>query len=226
MSDEKSRLILRRTTGQKKNKFAVKLDPSVERNRDLYDLFREGIVVEIVDVEESDDDALPFVTLAVSASKDFRIDRTEKMCAPRSDDEIGSEEVVTYAIKTAAEIEAMSIADIDAWLAALRDAEITLRSQRTRLKEDKSLANDRGFRHPNNDNYHRWVMFNEEINVLTEQLERVQNAIQQATASRKNKVYEANSSKREDFKDKFVKAAKESLAERTFEKLRKKADTG
>lgn len=220
MNESRTHLVLKRTSEEKGNKFAVRLDPTVNRQSDLYDLFRDGLVIEVLDIEQGENTDSPFTTLGISSSPEFKIDRTEKMCGPRTDDEIGSEEVVLYSAVSAEELASMRIEELDNKLTMLREAEISLRWQRKRLKEDKSLAHERGFRHPNNDHHHRWVMIIEEIDIVSEQLERVSSAIQQATAGKKARIVEINEAKRSAFQDRFIKIVRESLDSDEFERLR------
>ena len=224
MTKETSRLVLRRTDVAKGNKFAIRLDPTIDRHGDLYDLFRDGVVVEVLDIEKLTNSEAPLVTLGVNASAGFVIDRGEKLIAPRTEDEIGRETCITSSPLTDDELAQLSVEQLDARIAALRDACSIAKGQLDRLKRDRSLANDRGYRHPNNDSYHRWVMIVDEIDIVSEQLERIENAIRQATAGKKSLLFKLNKEKRDQFQDRFVRAAKAELPEKMFNKLKKIAD--
>jgi hypothetical protein len=215
-------LIIRRTTEEKGNKIAVRLDPAVDRTVDLYELFRDGFLVEVVDTEVEEDRSK--VTLRIQAAEAFKVDRVEKICKPREDEELGLESVVALDEKANDELRAMSDEELEDYMAALRAAESSLKGKTTRMKLDKSKAGDRGYRHPNNDHYFRWLMINEELDILAEQSDRVMKAIQSANTVKKARLHAEHQARRSTFLDCFVQVAKESMAERTFEKLRKKAE--
>jgi len=224
MSDSNGRLVITRTTKDKGNKVAIRLSPDVDRATDLTSVLSAGLSVEVVDVEIRDEGVSPLVTLRFDAPREFRVDRVERVEAPRKPSEIGSEAAVRSKVLKHEAMNSMEVEALDDYRATLLETETFLKSQLRRLKRDKSIASDRGYRHTNNDNFFRWVMIEEEIDVITEQLEMVRITLQSAANVRKKKLRALNEKKRGLFTDCFVQLAKESMAESTFERLRAKAE--
>ena len=225
MSDKDTRLVLRRTDIPKGNKILVRLDPAIDRSSNLYSLFRDGVVIEVLDIDAGDDTRPPLATVGVTARPGFRIDRGEKVTAPRTEDEVGGESCVVIAEIDDEELRRLTLDELDSRISELRSIQTVLRGQLNRLKADKTLANDRGYRHKSNDNYHRWVMINDEIEIVKEQLDKVTDSISQATSARKTVMFRLNNEARTTFQDLFVRAAKDSLPEKTFLKLKAIAES-
>lgn len=224
MTDSDTRLVLRRSTAEKGNKVALRLASSVARTADQYSLFKEGVVIEIIDVEPSKSSDNFVVTLGCIGPAEFVFDREEKLTAPRDEAARGAEEFISVPVLPADSADELSLEAIDHTLAQLRQVERTLLSQQSRLKLDKSLASDRGYRHPNNDHYHRWVMLIDEMNVVAEQLAEVKLAIQNASALRKAKLIDLNNTKRDEFLDRFLKVAREMLDDKDYQAIVKRAN--
>lgn len=224
MSEETTRLIMRRTSAANGNKIAIRLDPDIDRAADLYDLFRDGIVIEVMEIAAKDKDGRELVTFGISADKAFKIDRVENVITPRKDDEIGREKAVAIGSLDRTELDALDLDGINERVASLRDAEAELRHQLTRLKRDKSLASEAGYRHRSNDNFHRWVMLVEEIDIVTEQLERARIALQQVTDHKKARAQALRQKKSAEYQSLFVRLAKETLSKSAFEKLSAKTE--
>ena len=203
---------------------AVRLAEEVDRTANLYELLSEGLVIEVIDVEDMGEHQTPEVTLGIRAPGAFRVDRVERMLKPRTSFEIGDEVAVRFAVLTQSEAEDMSLGEIDACLADTREAERMLAGQLSRLKLDKSKASGRGYRYPNNRQHHQWLMLIEEIDVVTEQHNSARTTCAQLRDVQKTKRNELNQSKREAFADHFVRLARETLSEQHFEELRSRAN--
>ena len=59
LSDKETRLVLRRTNIPKGNKILVRLDHAIDRSIDLDSLFRDGVVIEVLDIDAGDDTRPP-----------------------------------------------------------------------------------------------------------------------------------------------------------------------
>jgi hypothetical protein len=223
MTDEVSRLVLRRNCHERTNKIAVRLADNVDRNGNLYELLSEGLVIEVIDIEDIGDDRPMRVTLGINAPKEFRVDRVEKLQSPRTNLEIGAERFVRFSVMTAKEIEALTLEEVDAKLAEGREAERALRAQLARLKRDKSKASDQGIRRPKNKKHHEWLMLIEEIDIVTEQVQSAHNSVEQLQDAQKTKRHALAQMKRVAFQDHFVRLAQEKMGEKAYEKLRSEA---
>ena len=223
MSEEMSRLVLRRTSEEKGNKIAIRLDPKIDRTSDLYSLMSEGFVVEIIDVEEQPDGSAPVVTVGVNASPSFRIDRVEKIYKPRSSEEIAEESIVRFDVLTLAEAEALSLDEVVDRLSVARKAEADLKAQLDRLKLDKSKAYNLGYGRPKNAKHHEWLMLVEEIDIVSEQFSAARASAAQLRDIQKSKRYAIDHARLEQFKDHFVRLAREKMSKRAWEKLRGEA---
>lgn len=224
MSEETTRLIMRRTSAESGNKIAIRLDPDIDRNSALYELFRDGIVLEVMEIAGNGNDGRGLVTFGVSADKAFKIDRVENLITPRKDDEIGREKAVAIRSMDKNELESLDIDGINERVHSLRETEAELRHQLTRLKRDKSLASEAGYRHRSNDNFHRWVMLIEEIDIVTEQLELARIALQQVTDYKKARAQVLRQKRSAEYPSIFVRLAKEKMSKSAFEKLSAKAE--
>lgn len=224
VTDSDTRLVLRRSTAEKGNRIALRLASSVGRATDLYSLFKEGIVIEIIDVEPSKSRDEYVVTLGCIGPAEFAFDREEKLTAPRDEAERGAEAFVAVPTLASGRTEELSLEALDEHLARLRQVEGTLLAQQSRLKLDKSLASDRGYRHPNNDHYHRWVMLIDEMNVVAEQIAEVKRAIQNANAMRKARLIALNNTKRDEFLDRFLKVARAMLDDDDYQAIVERAN--
>lgn len=224
MTKEATRLYMRRKSAVDGNKFVIRLDPEVDRNADLYSLFREGIVIEVMKISCSENGEKDQVTFGVEADRAFKVDRVEHVTTPRTDEEIGREKTIEIRSLSKTELDALDSHGLNERLSNLRDAEAALRHQQTRLKRDKSLAGEAGYRFRQNDNYHRWVMLLEELDIVTEQLERARLALQQVIDHKKAHAHALRQARSEEYPSIFVRLAKEKMSASAFEKLSAKAE--
>lgn len=223
MTEDVSRLVLRRNSHERTNKIAVRLADDVDRSANLYELFSEGLVVEVIDIEELEDDKPHRVTLGFSAPAAFQVDRVEKLKQPRSTVEIGEERYVRFSVLTYQEAKALSLDEVDAKLAEAREAEGSLRAQMERLKRDKSKASNCGYSKPKDNRHHEWLMLIEEIDIVTEQVQAAHKSVELLKDVQRAKVHELAQVKREEFQSQFIRLAKEALGEKAYAALRDQA---
>lgn len=218
MNEETSRLILRRTDSSPGHRICVRLSEEVPRDADLYPLFRSGFQVEVIEVGKTNGGSLS-VTLGLLADPAFQIDRGEKVCLPRTDDERGAAPIIRYPRIPSTQMEDWDVPAFDDYLLTLRQALNALQSQLKLLRLDKSKAAERGWRLRSNDNYDRWLMINEEIDHLAEQIGDLEVRLGHVKARRKTKVRDVSELRANDFNASFVETARELLSEEEFQKL-------
>ena len=219
MTEETPRLVLRRTNNGINDKVAIRLARDVARSANLYELFREGLVVEVLDIEEGASGESLFVTLGFNAPTAFQIDRVEKVLYPRKGVEIGEECAVSFPVYTADEVSALSLDDVLAALAGLDDAERELKAQITRIKKDRSKAADRGYAAPGSDRHHEWIMISEELDTLHDQLSAATISKRQLADIRKRLRTREHNERNSTFQAHFMELAKERLSQDEFTKL-------
>ena len=223
MSEELPRLVLRRTEKDDQNKIAVRLAPDIDRTADLYELFSEGIIIEIIDVQAGDDENLPEVALGLSAPEAFRFDRTGRLQHPRRGDMIGEEESLEIAVASDEEIDGYSLEELGGELARAKTVAQKLRAQYIRLKRDRSKAIDRGYKSPKDNRHHEWLMLIEEMDIVSEQM-RVAETYAAKLSNVNTCRWQALKSKRRDaFENQFIRLVKERLPKKEFLSLRDEA---
>lgn len=211
MSEQPPRLVLRRTNNSINDKVVIRLSPEVDRSDDLYGLFQEGILVEVIDIEESREGEHLFVTLGFRAPQEFKIDRVEKMIYPRTALDIGMEQFVNCPILSSEEAEDLSEGEVHELLTCAEEAIALMEGQIRRLRRDRSKAADKGYARPNSERHDEWLMIAEELTVLEEQIDLGRVSRRQLDTILKRKRFDAHNTGNEHFKTHFVRLAKERL---------------
>lgn len=218
-------LIVRRTTRETSNRFVVRLAENVSREADFYDLVKEGIEVEIVDIENDDDGSL-FTTLRVRASDGFDIQRVELLERPKEEKTVCIETLEWKGLDELKEKRlTMTSKDLEEKKAELRDVETSLRRKLDRLKQDRALAVEKGYHFANNDNHHRWTLISEELRTVSEQAQDVRTAVSDLNREIKSRNKESSEKGRSDYDEALMKLCEAELGKK-FEVLKEKAQTG
>lgn len=219
MKNDDTRLVLRRTTEGIGSEVVVRLNSTVSRSADLYSLFREGFVVEVIDVETSVDGKPPLVTIGLRADQAFIFDRMENAITPRNEKEIGAQPVLAIDVMDGAVLRDKSLDSLEDLMVILKGKQIALSKQVSLLKHDKSIASDHGYRHPSNVNHDRWLLIKFELITLAEQLELAKLSLSQLSEAIKSKRRALSQKSHDEFKSQFVKLAKQTLSPEEFSRL-------
>ena len=216
-------LMIRRRTDQKGRKILISLAEDVPRTADLYELFKLGILIEIMDVEQTSDDAAT-VTLAIKGPEEFHIEREELIQYPRLESERYGELVVREKPATASELYEWSPAQRLEYLQRMEEGLARVSTYADHLKHDIMLAANRGWSQRNNERYVEFLAMKEECAILNEQkkafsiwLKNAQTVIRDVNR-RERTAHERDSAVR------FKRAAREVLDEETFEKIRRRSE--
>lgn len=215
-------LVLRRRTEAPGNRIVIRLAEDVPRDADLYELFRLGILIEIMAVEQ-DYDQRPKVVVGLKASESFQIDRDDVFEYPRSEKERSRELIVTEKTATAEEMHEWSQPQLQVYRDRMKAGFERLTQYGAKLRHDIMIASQRGWNHRNNERYTDWILMKEE-----EQLVRNQKiayklrieTVDQVMTELKRKEHLAGS---RACRGRFIAVAKKLLDEDTYNKIKQLA---
>jgi sRNA-binding carbon storage regulator CsrA len=207
-------LILRRTTVPGFNAIAIVLDASVDRRAAVGDVLSGGVMVEVLDVEETQS-GRPKVHLGIRAPSALRIERQEAYIAPQR---IPLPGAFAFALDRTA-VDGWDEAELERRIAQVRDELATREDAIRRLREEVARGSARGYRYPNNDSHLLWRALKDDLVVHQEQRDRLAAFAQElrevlAARRRASSVRQAR-----DFFHAFFDAARAELDADTLERV-------
>lgn len=216
-------LVIRRQTNQKGGKILISLAPDVPRTADLYELFKLGILVELIDVEQTSEDTAA-VTLGIKGPEEFHIEREELMQYPRLKSERYDELIVREKPAPTSELYEWSPTQRLDYLHRIQEALARVTTYAEHLKHDIMLAANRGWNHRNNDRHVEFLAMKEEMAILNEQKKAFSIWISNADTVIKEINRHTKAARDHDSMVRFKRAAREVLDEETFQKIMKMAE--
>ena len=211
-------LIVRRRKQPPGDKIVIRLSPDVPRDADLYDLLREGVTVELIDIEQNNDRD-PVAVFGIKAHEAFRIDRDERVLRPRPENERAKMPDVRVPIPDPDTMARWTTTECDHHIAELTTAQGKAEYYLRLLKRDLHLASERGWNLRSNKNHMDWLMIREEILILKEQLSALKARLTAVKSISKKRNLELTNESHAAMSQRFQGVAKRMLDEETFRKI-------
>lgn len=203
------------------NKISIRLAENVPRDADLYELFREGFWIEVIDIEENPEGK--YVIFGVQGSQAFAIDRDEKLLKPRKGNERALVPTVSVPLVSTDVMDTWSVVEYTDYIDRLKTASHRLQGFVRVMKRDLSLASERSWHLRGSTKHHEWLMIKEEAALLVEQVKMLEARRVHAT-ERREVLAKAEEDKRlQRRNDQFLKVVKEMYGEEAFKELMDRA---
>lgn len=204
------------------NKISVRLSPDVPRDADLYELFREGFLIEVINIEMSDDETKR-VIFGIQGSKEFIIDRDEKLTRPRKELERALVPAVSVPLVAASVMNGWSVQEYTDYIDTLKIAGHKVQGYVRLMKRDLSLASERGWHLRANTRHQEWLVIKEEAALLIEQAKMIEARREHAMERRSALVKRLEAERLQRRNDHFVSVAKELLSPEEYKRLMEQA---
>lgn len=203
------------------NKISIRLAEDVPRDADLYELFREGFWIEVINIEENPDGK--YVIFGVQGSQAFVIDRDDKLLKPRKGNERALVPTVSVPLVSTDVMDTWSVTEYTDYIDRLKTASHRLQGFVRVMKRDLSLASERSWHLRGSSKHQEWLVIKEETALLIEQVKMLEARRVHATERREVLLKEEEDQRLQRRNDHFLKVVKEVLGEETFKSLMDRA---
>ena len=210
------RLVIRRTDRPGRNKLALMLADSVDRQAPVGAILGTGIEVEVLEIS-TDGDGAPVAHLGVMAGPEVRIEREERLSGTR----VGRAPTTEVDVLKSpdGEPDTMDLAALEAWLVERKREMIQRDAEVRRVRDAVRKAHGRGYARPSNDGHIEFEILKNEQRVLTEQREALKERMARGAARVKELRRQRSEARLAGFHASFYKAARAALPAEQFEAL-------
>jgi sRNA-binding carbon storage regulator CsrA len=212
-------LVLRRTTSPGVNSFVLLLADHVDRRAAVGDVLGGGIVVEMLDVEATQEGS-PKVHIGIRAPEAIRIERQESFTAAQEPG--GSGRPVRFTGEAPA-IDTLDEDALEQHLAARRDEVLAREDAIRRLREEIGKGEARGYHHRNNDSHLRWRALKNDLLAQQQQRDRLTAVVADLKSALAARRRTRSAAQAREFYQAFFAVARLTLDPDTLERLTAKA---